>query len=112
MFRTTMKGMVAHKKRLAMIAVAVSLGVAFLAGTLVLNATMNATFDKLFASVYAGTDAVVREKAAFEGPQNTGNQRGRVDASLVDAVRGVDGVDRAEGMIFGFARLVDKSGAA
>ena len=112
MLRTTLKAMLARKRRLAMIAVAVSLGVAFLAGTLVLNATINATFDRLFASVYAGTDAVVRQKAAFEGPQNTGQQRGRVDASLVDAVRSVEGVKQAEGIIFGFARLVDKSGAA
>ena len=112
MFRTTLKGLVAHKVRLAMTALAVSLGVAFLAGTLVLNATMNQTFDKLFASVYGGTDAVVREKAAFEGPQNTGQQRGRVDASLVDTVKQVDGVANAEGIVFGTARIVDKSGEA
>ena len=112
MFRTTMKGMVAHKMRLAMTALAVSLGVAFLAGTLVLNATMNQTFDKLMSSVYAGTDSVVREKAAFEGLQNTGEQRGRVDASLLDTVRGVDGVAKAEGLTVGFARIVDKQGQA
>ncbi len=86
-----------------MTALAVSLGVAFLTGTLVLNDTMRNTFDKLFASVYAGTDAVVREKAAFEGAQNTGQQRGRVDASVLDAVRKVDGVAQAEGSIFGYA---------
>ena len=70
----------------AMTALAVSLGVAFLTGTLVLNDTMRNTFDKLFASVYAGTDAVVREKAAFEGPNNTGKQRGRIDATVLDQV--------------------------
>src|SRR5690349_11639274 len=110
MLRTTLKGILAHKLRLAMTALAVSLGVAFLTGTLVLNDTMRSTFDQLFASVYAGTDAVVREKAAFEGPQNTGEQRGRVDASVLDAVRAVDGVAHAEGVVFGYARIVGKDG--
>jgi putative ABC transport system permease protein len=111
MFRTTLKGLLAHKLRLAATAIAVSLGVAFLAGTLVLNDTMRATFDRLFTSVYAGTDAVVREKAAFEGPQNTGQQRGRVDASVLDAVRSVDGVAQAEGTVFGYARIIAKDGS-
>src|SRR3954453_2734058 len=110
MFRTTLKGLFAHKLRLATTALAVCLGVAFLTGTLVLNDTMRATFDKLFTSVYAGTDAVVREKAAFEGPQNTGQQRGRIDASVLDDVVAVDGVQHAEGSIFGYARIIGKDG--
>jgi putative ABC transport system permease protein len=110
MLRTTIKGVLAHKLRLAMTALAVSLGVAFLTGTLVLNDTMRNTFDRLFASVYAGTDAIVREKAAFEGPQTTGQQRGRVDASVLEAVRKVDGVSQAEGTIFGYARIIGKDG--
>src|SRR5689334_17503576 len=108
MLLTTLKGLIAHKLRLATTALAVSLGVAFLTGTLVLNDTMRSTFNQLFASVYAGTDAVVREKAAFEGPQNTGQQRGRIDASVLDTVRRVDGVAHAEGIVFGYARIIAK----
>src|SRR5581483_6173765 len=110
MLRTTLKGILAHKLRIAMTALAVSLGVAFLTGTLVLNDTMRTTYDKLFTSVYAGTDAVVRQKAAFDGPQNSGEQRGRVDASVLDTVRKVEGVDYAEGSIFGYARIIGKDG--
>jgi putative ABC transport system permease protein len=110
MFRTTLKGVLAHKLRLAMTALAVSLGVAFLTGTLVFNDTIRSTFDKLFTSVYSGTDAVVREKAAFEGPQNSGQQRGRVDASLLTSVRAVNGVAHAEGSVFGYARIIGKDG--
>src|SRR5262249_10346504 len=61
---------------------------------------------------YKGTDAVVRAKAAFKGPQNTGDQRGRVDASLVDVVRAVPGVAVARGGVFGYTRLIAKNGDA
>ena len=92
MLRTALKNLLAHKLRLLTTALAVTLGVAFMAGTLVLTDTISQTFDNLFADVYKGTDAVVRAKAAFEGPQGTGEQRGRVDASLVPTVRAVPGV--------------------
>jgi putative ABC transport system permease protein len=112
MFSTALKGLLGHKFRFAATALAVTLGVAFMAGTLVLTDTIRATFDNLFADVYQGTDAVVRAKAAFEGPTGTGVQRGRVDAAMVDTVRRVDGVAAAEGDITGYARLVGKDGQA
>ena len=88
------------------------LATSFLAGTLVLTDTIGKTFDNLFADVYRGTDAVVRGKAVFAGPQNSGDQRPRVDASLVDTVGNVDGVKLAEGSVFGYTRLVGKDGEA
>jgi putative ABC transport system permease protein len=112
MFRTAWKGLLGHKFRFVATALAVTLGVAFMAGTLVLTDTIRATFDNLFADVYQGTDAVVRTKAAFEGPPGAGVQRGRVDAALVDTVRRVDGVAAAEGDVGGYARLVGKDGKA
>ena len=113
MLKFTLKGLIAHKRRLATTTLAVLLGVAFMAGTLVLSDTIGKTFDDLFADVYKNTDAVVRAEAAFEGgPGETMAQRGRVDASLVDEVRKVDGVATAQGTIFGYARLVGKDGEA
>ena len=112
MIRTTIKGLLAHKRRMFTTALAVTLGVAFMAGTLVLTDTIGKTFDDLFGDVYKNTDAVVRAKAAFEGPNNSGTQRGRVDASLVDAVKRVGGVAVAEGQVQGYARLVGKDGKA
>jgi putative ABC transport system permease protein len=110
MFRVTVKGLLAHKFRLAATALAVMLGVAFMAGTLVLTDTIGKTFDDLFADVYEGTDAVAREEAAFSNPEGAGDVRGRVDASLVDTVAGVDGVATAEGIIQGYARIIDNDG--
>ena len=72
MLSTALKNLLAHKFRLLATALAVTLGVAFMAGTLVLTDTMRQTFDNLFADVYKGTDVVVRAKAAFEGPAGGG----------------------------------------
>ena len=110
MFRVTIKGLLAHKFRLAATALAIILGVAFMAGTLVLTDTIGKTFDDLFADVFEGTDAVVRQEAAFTAADGGGDQRGRVDASLVDTVSEVDGVAVAEGNVQGYARLIDKEG--
>ncbi|MFI5041664.1 MAG: ABC transporter permease [Acidimicrobiales bacterium] len=112
MFRTSLKSLLAHRYRLFATAMAVTLGVSFMAGTLVLTDTVSRTFNGLFATVYRGTDAVVRAQAAFNGTGNMGEQRGRVDASLVDSLRTVDGVAVAEGGVFGYARLVGKDGGA
>ena len=112
MFRTTLKGLLAHKRRMFTTALAVTLGVAFMAGTLVLTDTIGKTFDDLFGDVYENTDAVVRAEAAFDGPMNSGAQRGRVDESLVASLRGVTGAAVVEGQVQGYARLVGKDGKA
>jgi putative ABC transport system permease protein len=112
MLTATIKGLLARKRRLFTTALAVTLGVAFMTGTLVLTDTIGKTFDDLFADVNKNTDAVVRAEAAFDGPMGTGTQRGRIDASLVDTVDAVDGVALAQGQIFGYARLLGADGKA
>src|SRR4051794_40764776 len=103
MFGIAIKGVLAHKLRLLTTALAIMLGVAFMAGTFIFTDTITQTFDSLFSNVYKTTDAVVRAKAAFTGPQMAGDQRGRIDASLLPAVQGVPGVATAEGGIGGYA---------
>jgi len=108
--RTTFKSLVAHKFRLFATSLAVMLGVAFMAGTLVLTDTIQKTFDDLFSNVYDDTDAVVRAEGAFDSAGI--EQRGRLDASLLDTVSDVDGVDVAQPDIRGYAQLVDMDGDA
>jgi putative ABC transport system permease protein len=108
MLRTTFKGLVARKFRLFASSLAVMLGVAFMAGTLVLTDTIQKTFDELFSDVYAGTDAVVRAEGAFDSAGI--EQRGRVDATLVGTVSEVDGVADAQPDIRGYAQLIDRAG--
>jgi putative ABC transport system permease protein len=106
MYTATIKSIAARKVRLLTTGLAVLLGVAFLAGTLVLTDTIGRTFDTLFADVNAGTDAYVRAESPFS------DQRPRLDAALVDKVRKVDGVTTASAKIQGYAQLVGKDGDA
>lgn len=108
MLKTTIKGFLARKLRLFTTCLAVLLGVAFMAGTLVLTDTIGKTFDDLFADVNAGTDAYVRGETAIE--TDFGTQRARLDATLVDTVRGVEGVAFASGTIQGYAQIIDADG--
>ena len=65
MLTTTIRQMLAHKLRLVLTTASIALGVAFLAGTLVLTDTMGLAFEQLFGKVSSGTDAVVRAEAPY-----------------------------------------------
>lgn len=65
MLKTTIKGLLARKLRLFTTSFAVLIGVAFMAGTLVLTDTIDKTFDDLFATVSEGTDAQVRAEGVL-----------------------------------------------
>ena len=110
MWRVSLRNLLGHKMRLATTGLAIVIGVAFLAGTLVLRDTMKETFDDLFGEVYENTDAVVRSGVEFDDPSGFGVQRGRVDESLLAEVAAVDGVAAAAGDVFGYAQLVDREG--
>ena len=110
MVKVTLKGILAHKIRFLLTGVAVILGVSFISGTLVLTATINKTFDGLFANIYAHTDAAVREKAAFKGSFGAG--RGRLDDAVIPLVRKTPGVAQADGTIQGLAQVVNKKNEA
>jgi putative ABC transport system permease protein len=112
MFTTAIQSLWAHKVRLFTTALAVMLGVSFLVGTLVLTDTISHTFNNVFSDVYKGTDVMVRGTAVFEGPQNSGAQRPRVNASLLGTVERAPGVAQAQGLVMGYARLVAKDGKA
>src|SRR6187549_3317240 len=112
MLSTTIRQMFAHKLRLALTTASIALGVAFLAGTLVLTDTMGLAFSQLFGRVSAGTDAVVRAKAPFTATEGTGTSRAPIAASLLDDVTAVAGVRAAEGSVGGYALLTDNAGRA
>ena len=111
MLKTTIKGLLARKFRLVTTGLAVLLGVAFMVGTLVLTDTIEKTFDELFATVSAGTDAHVRSNSAIE----TGDGfevRARIPDVVLDDVVTVDEVAAAEGEIEGYAQIVGTDGDA
>ena len=112
MLRIALRGAWGTRRRLAGTALAVVLGVAFLTGTLVLGDTLRANFDDLFAETTAGTDAVVRNPTTLSRGDAMVEEGSFVDASVVDTVAGVDGVEQAVGQVQGYAALIGDDGEA
>jgi putative ABC transport system permease protein len=112
MGRVTIKGLLAHKLRFALTALAVMLGVAFMSGTMVLTDTISRTFDNLFADVNRGTDAFVRSRESLTSSFGGDRQRGRIPASLVPEIETVEGAAQVEGNLQFYAQLVDTKGDA
>src|SRR2546423_6278899 len=108
--RVMIKGLLAHKLRLALTALSVVLGVGFVAGTFVLTDTLAHTFDNLFAEVNSKTDGQIRstQKLAPQDPAEP--DRGPVPAAVLDAVRKVPGVAEAQGYVSGRAAIIGKDG--
>jgi putative ABC transport system permease protein len=109
MLRTALRNLASHRLRLLTTGLAVVIGVAFLTGTMVLSATIDRTFDDLFATAYEGTDALARSASSLETPDGF-EIRARFDDSLVDRIAGVDGVAEAQGDVWGFAQVVGRDG--
>ncbi|MBJ7381203.1 MAG: ABC transporter permease, partial [Acidimicrobiia bacterium] len=110
MWIVTLKGLLGHKLRFMLTGLAVVLGVAFMAGTLVLTDTIQVIFDDLVASVNDGTDAFVRSNEVVDSA--FGEERNRVSAALLPQVRAVQGVAQAEGDLQFYAQVVDAKGEA
>ncbi|MGO9661130.1 MAG: ABC transporter permease, partial [Acidimicrobiales bacterium] len=116
MRKVTIKGLLAHKLRLALTALAIVLGVTFVSGTYVLTDTLNSTFTSLFGQVYQHVAFEIRGKAAFSsttaaGVDSTANRK-PVPQSLAAAVRRVPGVAFAYGSVSGYAQFVAPNGKA
>ncbi len=113
MWKVTRKGLLAHKFRLALTAVAIVLGVTFISGTLVLTDTLHATFTTLFGHIYQNVDFEIRGKAAFT--DNTGGGgavRKPIPDSIAAEVRRLPGVAYAAGTVGGYAQFVAPDGQA
>ncbi len=112
MWKVTVSGLLAHKLRLALTAVAIVLGVTFISGTLVLTDTLHSTFTSLFGHIYQNVDFEVRGKAAFSDSSGIGSVRKAVPESVLSQVRQVPGVSIAEGTVTGYAQFVAPDGNA
>ncbi|HMJ78906.1 MAG TPA: FtsX-like permease family protein [Iamia sp.] len=92
-----------HLARSVMTGLAVVVGVAFMAGTMILTDTMGRSFDELFATGNEGIDVVVQRPTALES--DAGAVAERLDVDLLPAIRAVDGVGAAAGTVEGLAQL-------
>jgi putative ABC transport system permease protein len=97
-----------RKRRLAAIALAVVLGVAFLTATLVVGDSASAGFRVAFDTANAGTDAYVRSSRQLTGGRET--VRPPIGVEVLDLVAQVDGVADVVPSIDGVGQVLDADG--
>ncbi|MFE3453166.1 ABC transporter permease [Nonomuraea sp. NPDC059194] len=100
MIKTTLAGLRAHKLRLLLTSLAITLGVGFIAGTFVLTDTIEAGFaQKVTADAEKVAVAVLPKERGQALPQ-----------TLVERLRGLDGVTGVQGQVRGSAPLLGSNG--
>ena len=99
MTKFALKGLLGRKLRTALTALAIVLGVAMISGTYVLTDSIDSAFDTIFTEVRKGSSAVVSGKAAFDLSEGSGASAPAFDESVLETVRGVEGVSIAEGSV-------------
>ncbi|MFL6111600.1 MAG: ABC transporter permease, partial [Catenulispora sp.] len=115
MLTIALRNLTARRRRLIGTFLAVFLGVAFLAGTLTLNATLSRNFDSLFATADSGVSAVVRSDTLIADSGRgvpLGGLRAPVPSQLTDTLRTLPGVADAQPDIVGYGQLLGSDGKA
>ena len=107
MTRALLRGIAQRRVRVALTVAAVAIGVALISGTYVLTDTINASFDRIFATAAKGTDVAVTPREAIGSSNGT---QLTLPASLVDRVAKVPGVAKAQGAVFGPAAILGRDG--
>jgi putative ABC transport system permease protein len=100
MISVALRGLAGRKFRAVLSSLAIVLGVAMVSGAYVLTDTIDKAFDAIFVDSYAGTDAVVSGRDAGISFEGESAEAPPVPESLVETVRGVDGVEVATGTVF------------
>src|SRR5262245_62569152 len=110
MVRFALKGLLGRKLRTILTAIAIVLGVAMVSGTFVLTDSIDKAFDSIFTDSRKGSDLVISGRSAFDLGDDTGSSAPTLPDSLVETVRGLDGVSAAEGSVDGDAQLIGDDG--
>ncbi len=105
MLRLTVSNALAHRGRLALTWLAVTLGIAFVAGSLVLTDTSSRVLDDQFRTATAGVDLTVRAAAAFDSAMGVEVQRDPLPAHLPDRIGGTVGVGTVRALAAGPGQL-------
>ena len=108
MLRLVLSSLRANSRRLISTSIAVCLGVALLAGTMVLGDTLKANFDDLFQSSLGNADAVVRSANTLDTDGEFAQDL--IDGSLADELATMDGVAAVVPQIEGFGQLTGADG--
>jgi putative ABC transport system permease protein len=96
MIKASLRGLLQRKLRLALAVIAIVLSVGFLAGSMVLNDTLNARFAGLFATINENIAVQVQPSKQVEN-----GERVLLSAADLAKLSKVDGVDRVSGEVGG-----------
>ena len=112
MLRTALRNVLAHKARLMMTALAVLLGVAFVAGTLIFSDTVGEAIKKASAKNLKGVAVSVQAVSDDNAPPTgkDGKRTTLLDDKLVNTVRALPGVQSVRRNVAGTATLAGPDG--
>jgi len=96
--RLSLRNIWSRKGRLVLTAIAVIAGTAFLNGVFVFTDTIEGSFNRMFATAYENTNAIVRSSNVIEGRFGE-ETRDHIAVSVRDQVASVEGVVEASGMV-------------
>ncbi|MFE2728014.1 ABC transporter permease [Kitasatospora sp. NPDC059327] len=113
MYRTALRNVLAHKGRLLMTALAVMLGTAFVAGTMVFSDTFGKAMRDSNSKSYSDVSVQIVDRAA--GSSASAREKSEKSAAtLTDAtvqqLGALPGAASARGVVSGFTGVADKSG--
>jgi putative ABC transport system permease protein len=108
MLRVTLLGLRYRKARLALSALAIVLGVAFVAGTLMMTASIRASYSGSFSAGARNVSVAVAAQKSGDPPGQIGGQV--LPPAALAAVRAVPGVAAAAGRLGGPASLLGSNG--
>lgn len=112
MYRTALRNVIAHKGRLLMTMLAVLLGTAFVAGTMVFSDSVGQAFKNSVSSNYAHVAVEVRNTGSglYAGTSdNTSAEKPLTEADR-KKIAALPGTSSARGTVTGFAGLSDPNG--
>lgn len=101
MVALSLRGLVSRKLRTALTALAIVIGVGFVAGTYILTDSMNNAFDSVFATANERIDVTVTPKEQFD---NAGEVP--LSSEVLRRVQAVDGVKVADGSVSSDAAVI------
>ncbi|BDH14785.1 ABC transporter permease [Streptomyces hygroscopicus] len=112
MLRTALRNVLAHKARLMMTALAVLLGVAFVAGTLIFSDTVGEAIKKASAKNLKGVAVSVQAVSDDNAPPTgkDGKRTTLLDDKVVDKIRALPGVQSVRRNVAGTATLAGPDG--
>jgi putative ABC transport system permease protein len=97
--RFALRGILSRRLRTALTALAIVLGVAMISGTYILTDSIDQAFNRIFADIRQGSNAVITGQSAFDLSQGSGVAEPTFPESLLADVRALPDVAEAEGSV-------------